>query len=198
MGTLRVTAQEQKGNPNEQSRRRLLGWLWRLPVVAAALGLGVAAWQAYTVHFGKLEPEAEPEFSALTPQAVAPLADFSEVWTGVDFDLNGLPAIAIRLPEAVPGGLTEEGRHYAAYSRVCTHLGCTVIYQRDPEAVALGFNYRSSEPALACPCHLSVFAPSRAGQAVSGPAVTPLFRVKLRAEADTLYAVGLERKAASS
>jgi arsenite oxidase small subunit len=105
-----------------------------------------------------------------------------------------MPAVAIRLPEPVPGGLSASDRHFAAYSRICTHLGCTVVYRRDVEAVAFAFNYRSDEPSLACPCHLGVFAPSRAGRAVSGPPIEPLFRVKLRLEGETLYAVGLERR----
>ncbi|CAN5449182.1 ubiquinol-cytochrome c reductase iron-sulfur subunit [soil metagenome] len=184
---------------NEQSepqlsRRHFLAWLWRLPVLGTALALGVGAWQASRVHFLKLEPAAEPDFRHLEAQRVAALTDFAEAWASRDFDLAGMPAVAIRLPEPVSGGLTVGEQHYAAYSRVCTHLGCTVVYRRDTEAVALGFNYRSSQPSLACPCHLGVFAPAQAGRAVSGPPVDPLFRVELRAEEGALYAVGLERR----
>ncbi len=178
----------------DNSRRRLLTWLWRLPVIAAVLGLGGAALQAYRVHFGKREPAAEADFAPVKPQGVAQLSRFDEVWAGVDFELDGMPAVAIRLPEPVPGGLSVGEQHFAAYGRICTHLGCTVVYRRDTEAVAFAFNYRSEEPSLACPCHLGVFAPSQAGKAVSGPPIKPLLRVKLRLEDDMLYAVGLERR----
>lgn len=176
------------------SRRQALAWLWRLPVLGAALALGAGAWQAYRVHFRKLEPVAEPAFYPLTPQRIALLDDLTEVWAARDFAIGGIPAVVVRLPEAVPGGLVTGGKHFAAYSRVCTHLGCEVVYRRDTETVALAFNYRSNEPSLTCPCHLSVFAPAQGGQAVSGPAVEPLLRVKLRHEEGALYAVGLEQR----
>ena len=53
----------------------------------------------------------------------------------------------------------------------------------------------TSAPALACPCHLSVFDPLGAGRAVSGPARDPLPRVQLEARGAELWAVGLEAPA---
>lgn len=47
-----------------------------------------------------------------------------------------------------------------AVSRICTHMGCTVLL---PEA---------AEPTLDCPCHGSRFTTS--GEVVNGPAVLPL------------------------
>ena len=60
----------------------------------------------------------------------------------------------------------EDGQ-FVAYSVVCTHQGCVVLY-RDGE--------------LVCPCHGSVFDPARGGAAVRGPASDPLQEVEVETE----------------
>ena len=66
----------------------------------------------------------------------------------------------------------------------------------EPEAIAFAFNHRTDRPQLTCGCHYSVFDPLRAGRAVSGPAVRPLPRVRLRIVPDgvgsSVVADGLE------
>ena len=85
----------------------------------------------------------------------------------------------------------------AAFSRICTHQGCLVDLNLDTEAIAFAFNHRADRPQLTCACHYSVFDPSRAGLVVSGPAVQPLPRVRLRLRTDagppTVLADGVER-----
>ena len=90
----------------------------------------------------------------------------------------------MRLPGAIPGGLEVDGLHLAAFSRICTHMGCVVSLNRDAEAIAFAFNYRAPGPQLVCRCHLSVFDPDRAGRAVAGPAIEPLPRVRLELDGD--------------
>jgi len=53
-----------------------------------------------------------------------------------------------------------------AYSRTCTHQGCTV-------------EYSPSDKKLACPCHGAVFDPFDGAKAVVGPANMPLPKVKV-------------------
>lgn len=179
-------------------RREVVRWLWRLPVLAALGGAGWGVWEAYRIHFNKVDPDA-PAFVPLTPQRVAALAELAEPWSAVTFELQTAagttPALVLNVPEAVPGNLEHAGRHLLAFSRVCTHQGCPVGLQRDLETLAVAFNYRTDAPALACPCHLSVFAPLQAGRAVSGPARDPLPRVQLEARGAELWAVGLEAPA---
>lgn len=179
--------------PSDQGRRELLRWAWRLPVLLAVAGTGVGGYLAWRVHFGKVRPAANPEFEAAQPLRVADFEALATVWSAVTFHYRGLPAVALRLPEAVPGGLSIAEAHYAAFSRVCTHQSCVVEWNTNPEAIAVAANYRSDRPALVCGCHLSVFDPGRAGLVVSGPAVVPLPRLALEARADGLYAVGVER-----
>lgn len=182
--------------PVDAERRALNAWLWRLPVLLAA---GAGAWgvfQAANVHFFKRRPDPTPSFVDGPPQLVAPLDRFDALWDEVTFVYQGVPAIAVRLPGPVAGSREVDGRHYGAYSRVCTHLGCVVALNRDAEAIAFAFNYRADGPQFVCRCHLSVFDPTRAGRAVAGPAVQPLPRVRLDVrdgpDGRELVATGLE------
>lgn len=174
-------------------RRTLITWLWRLPVLAALAGVGWGGWKAYHVHFDKVQPDT-PDFAPVTPQRAAALRELEPLWSVAPFTLNGTgtPALALHVPEVVAGGVTVDGQHYLAFSRVCTHLGCPVSLN-GLETLAVAFNFRTEHPALACPCHLSVFSPLEAGKAVSGPARDPLPRVQLEHRGDALFAVGLER-----
>lgn len=175
-----------------EARRTVIKWLWRAPVLVA---LGAAGWgvrEAYQVHFNKARPDDNPTFVPQTPQRVAPLAEFTEVWSAAPFVLAGTSALALRLPKAVPGSVEVDGNYYAAFSQVCTHLGCLVNLNNNVEAINFAFNYRTDHPALVCPCHLSVFEPLESGRAMSGPAVEPLPRVQLVAREGELFAVGLE------
>ena len=179
--------------PMSEERRTVIKWLWRVPVLATLVAAGWGVREAYQVHFNKARPDENPTFTPKVPQRVAALSEFQKVWSAAPFVLEGTPALALRLPEPVAGGIGANGNHYAAFSQVCTHLGCLVNLNDNLEAINFAFNYRTEHPALVCPCHLSVFAPLESGRAVSGPAVEPLQRVQLRVEEGVLFAVGLEK-----
>ncbi len=91
------------------------------------------------------------------------IARVSEMPPGsvVEFrDDSGERALLIRLQE-------EEGGRFVAYSVVCTHQGCPVVYR---------------EGQLICPCHGSVFDPAQGGAAVRGPAREPLQSIEVDTE----------------
>lgn len=199
---------DREPTPSDPQRRALMTWLWRLPVLAA---LGGGAWGVYRgwqVHFVK-PPASEPEFTALDPHRIAPASSFDAPWSSVVFSFGGVPSVAIRIPESVPGSvelnastsspaaedptLESTGGWLIAFSRVCTHQGCIVDLNRSTEAIAVATNYRGEHPALVCACHLSVFDPLASGRAVAGPAQLPLARVQLELRDDALWAVGIER-----
>lgn len=193
------------GAPADPRRRELIKWLWRVPVIAVAVGGGLGLYEAIRVHFLKRNPSMNPVFEPRPATVVAPRQAFGEVWDAVAFELPGeapgdpaLPALAVRLPGPIPGDLTVADEpdggsvHVAAFSRVCTHEHCLVVLNRDLQAIDFGFNYTTTSPAFTCPCHLSVFDPMRAGKAVSGPAVLPLPRVSLELSGDLVLATGIE------
>jgi Rieske Fe-S protein len=65
-----------------------------------------------------------------------------------------------------------------AYSQVCTHLSCAVVY-------------RPEERILFCPCHQGVFNLGD-GAPVAGPPTRPLPRILVEQRGDDLFAVGME------
>lgn len=177
------------------SRRRLLEHWWVLPVAATAGTFAYLGYYASRVTLGKREVAA-PDFQGGPAQRVAALADLSDEWAEVQFTYGARPCTLLRVPRAVPGGLSIPRAHFAAFSRVCTHLGCPVNLVRDPEVLAFAFNYRpppaDTHPQLGCRCHYSVFDPLRAGEAVFGKANGPLPRVRLERRGGDVYATGIE------
>lgn len=177
----------------EVERREVVKWLWRLPVIAVLGGAGYGLYEAINVHFLKRRPSAQPDFTPAEATTVAPLSRFAADWDAVEFVLAGsLPALALRLPGPIAGGLEVGEVSLAAFSRICTHQHCLTNLNTDVAAINFGFNYGTQTPAITCPCHLSVFDPLRAGRAVSGPAVQPLPRVRLELDGDIVVATGFE------
>jgi nitrite reductase/ring-hydroxylating ferredoxin subunit len=77
------------------------------------------------------------------------------------------PAIAIRLSDGT----------LVAYSSVCTHLACAVLWNR-------------ADGRIDCPCHDGEFDP-RDGHVLAGPPPRPLPRIELAERPDGIYAVGI-------
>ena len=78
------------------------------------------------------------------------------------------PCIALR---------TKQGE-LVAYSQVCTHLSCAVIYSE-------------RENALFCPCHNGYFTMEE-GRPYAGPPVRRLPRIKLEQRGEQIFAIGVE------
>ncbi|MFN4070968.1 MAG: ubiquinol-cytochrome c reductase iron-sulfur subunit [Thermus caldifontis] len=173
-------------------RRELLFYI---PVAVAGgffLWLGV---RTYNLRFRPRPGVGEPIWKEGPKVAVARRGELG-VWQVKPFEyplpLGPLRAFLLRLPEPVLGGLSWEGEHYLALSRICTHQGCTVNFVPDPEAASLLYNFRYERPFLGCPCHFGAFDPLLGGKAVYGPPRYPLPRLRLEAQGDTLYATGHE------
>lgn len=177
------------------TRRALLEHWWTLPVVGTLGTFAYLGWYGSRVTFRK-QRAGPPAFTPQPPVVVGALTDLSAEWTERSFTYAGRPCTLLRVPQAVPGGLDTEAEHLIAYSRVCTHLGCTVNLVRDPEVLAFAFNYRPPTdglyPRLGCRCHFSVFDPLHAGVAEFGKARAPLPRVRLEQRGTQVWATGIE------
>ncbi len=87
----------------------------------------------------------------------------SEIPVGATKDLliGGVPSIIIHTRD----------RGFIALSRVCTHLGCLV-------------NYNKERQILICPCHAGIY--DLEGNVLSGPPPKPLPRFSVMAEGDQI------------
>ncbi|MGQ9510383.1 MAG: Rieske 2Fe-2S domain-containing protein [Thermaceae bacterium] len=175
-------------------RRRDL--IFFLPVGA---GLGFLGWFGVRVYNLRFRPRPEaglPEWKEGPRVRVARLSELRAPWAVQPFTYplkqGELKALLLRTPLPVPGGISPGGIHLVAFSRICTHQGCTVNFVPDPEAGAILYNYRSEHPFLGCPCHFGAFDPLKAGQAVYGPPRFPLPRIRLEADGEEIYATGHE------
>ncbi len=111
--------------------------------------LGLAVASAVTSIFG---------FTSAASAASKNIVKLAKVKVGGTYSFqlpNGAPALLFRTKKGV-----------FAYQRVCTHQGGLVAY----------FPPRKL---LICPLHNSSFDPFKAGQVVSGPAITALPSVKV-------------------
>ncbi|MEZ4605957.1 MAG: Rieske 2Fe-2S domain-containing protein [Deinococcales bacterium] len=177
-------------------RRKLITWLWRLPVIIATVAATWAFQKAYRIHFIKANPESDLNFLDLPEVVLGNVAEIAQLklWQAKEFQLGPYQAILLAIPEAIPGGLRLGEQHFIAFDRRCTHLGCQIVLSDNPEAIAIAFNHRIDHPALVCYCHLSVFDVLQAGKAVSGPAQDALARIRLELRLNQLYATGIEAK----
>lgn len=78
------------------------------------------------------------------------------------------PCIAVRTPEG----------KIVAYSQVCTHLSCAVVYSR-------------SDNKLLCPCHNGSFNVVE-GDPIGGPPTRRLPRILIEQRGDQIFATGVE------
>ncbi len=78
-----------------------------------------------------------------------------------EIPLGGIPAIIINRPAT----------GFIAFSRVCSHLGCLVDFNR-------------TQNKIICPCHGAIF--DLEGNVISGPPPKPLQRLPLRVEGETI------------
>lgn len=116
---------------------------------------------------------------------VARVADLGEPWSSVEFSfaaVEPVPGILIRLPD---------GTLYAA-SRICTHQACTMVYNKNAKEVSDSYDVQVANPALTCPCHLSVFDPAKGGKVVGGPAPRPPQRFRIRVSGGNIFVDGLD------
>jgi cytochrome b6-f complex iron-sulfur subunit len=80
---------------------------------------------------------------------------------GKDLAFAGMPAMVINRP----------GKGYVAFSRVCSHLGCLVDYDKVRNRIF-------------CPCHAAVF--DLEGNVVTGPPPKPLQKLPLKVEGESI------------
>lgn len=110
---------------------------------------------------------------------ITELSRLLEVWADVEFQFAGQPALLVRVPVPVQATSrvfkASEQIYLTAYSRICTHLGCTVPLP-------------NREQNIECSCHGSRFRAD--GSLVGGPADRSLRAIRLELRDGAVWAVG--------
>lgn len=107
--------------------------------------------------------------SAPTVRRLIPVATLGEI------PVNG--SKVFHYPDTFADGIVVNlpGRGMVAYSDVCTHLSCAVLYTPENQQ-------------FYCPCHEGHFD-AYTGEVLGGPPTRPLPNIELTVNGDTIYAV---------
>ena len=169
------------------SRRRLLGasaaaagTALTAAIVAPLTALGPAVGESIeTTPWRRGRRLVDEDGRLLTVDDVA-LGSFVTAFPeGADKRELGSPVVLVR-DDPARLNLPPERRGWApegilAFSKICTHAGCAVALYRKPT-----YEPTSEPPALACPCHYSVFDTRAGGTVEAGPAGRPLPQLPLQ------------------
>jgi len=143
--------------------------------IAAGLTTGITSAHAKTapLDVGRSTLPYPPKLVGLSRKMPVNLA--------VDFNFpdESSPCAAIKMGRAVPGGVGPD-QDIVAYSTMCSHMGCPVIYDQESRI-------------FRCPCHFSTFDAEMSGQMVCGQATENLPEIVLQynAKNDTITAVAV-------
>ncbi len=88
------------------------------------------------------------------------------------------PVVILKTGRKMADGVGPDG-DIVAYSAICTHKGCQVVYRAD-------------NGILICPCHFSAFDPNKGGMQIIGQATTNLPQVVLEVNGDDLFATDIQ------
>jgi cytochrome b6-f complex iron-sulfur subunit len=137
-------------------RRRFLRWL-----------LGYAA-------FSSLAMIAAPVVSFLVPPKSSGGGSGGKVLAGTvaDIPLGQGKVVAMGSKPAI---VVNTAQGVEAYSAICTHLGCIVLFD-------------DTNGTILCPCHDGRFSPT-SGAVLSGPPPAPLPRLTVSVEGEDIYLV---------
>ena len=122
-------------------------------------------------------PPGPPGQAGSSIQTVAALSELTQPWDFKEFiyirksveyssrKTQGakIPGFVVRMPDEFTDPKDPKSK-YIVVQRICPHLGCTFNFVKSPEELAGGYNYdppKPTHPYFACPCHLSVYDPTR-------------------------------------
>jgi len=105
-------------------------------------------------------------------QAIGGTSDTIEIAAAAEIPDGGYKGFVYN---SVPCAVINVGGKFRAFSRVCTHLQCAIVWE-------------GSSKTFVCPCHAAVFDAN--GKVVSGPAPKPLPEVKISVDGGKIYAGG--------
>lgn len=145
----------------EESRAQITRRRFLTTLFAAASAIGLGAFLAPLVRFA-YPVVTGPVFERLRLASVEDITP-----EGVRFEYQEVPGMLIQ----------KQDGSFAAFSLVCTHLGCIVRW----DAIDREFK---------CPCHAGFF--DEDGEVISGPPPRPLNRFTIAVENGGIFVEGIE------
>ena len=152
----------------------------RRTFLIAAAGAGAGAASVLIVGCGD---DGEPDIVFLSYERKR-LAAVSDLAAGepltFDYPADGQKNFLIKLDATAQGGVGPAG-DIVAFSYLCTHMGCPLVGQYNPEHRVMG----------PCPCHFTTFDLRQNGMVVLGQATQNLPQIVLEVEDGEIYATGM-------
>lgn len=161
------------------TRRRVLRGIIRTAYGVFALAFAVPALAIKTLSLERKTVAAGDALVYATgDQAGQPVtaADL-QPGDGVQAFPNGKSDNPNNLVELVRLEAADAAESFAAYSAICTHLGCTVGAKLNSDGL------------IACPCHGSLYNPREGAAVVRGPAARALPSLPIKLDPDGTIAV---------
>ncbi|KAB8333746.1 arsenate reductase (azurin) small subunit [Scytonema tolypothrichoides VB-61278] len=109
---------------------------------------------------------------------LASLSDLSGGTFSATYPDPTSPVQLIKFGTQTVGGVGPD-EDIVAYSGLCTHMGCPVLYNAETKI-------------FKCPCHYSHFDANADAMLINGPATQHLPRVILEMDGEDIYAVGVQ------
>ena len=161
------------------TRRRVLKGMIRIAYGAFALAFAIPALAIKTLSLEEKVVAAGDALVYATGDRTGQPVNIADVspGDGVQVFPNGKSDNPNNLVELVRLSDADAVESFAAYSAICTHLGCTVNAKLEGDGHIM------------CPCHGSVFDPANGAAVLSGPAGRPLPALPIRLETDGTLAV---------
>lgn len=146
----------------------------------AATVAAVASPASATNHKG-LEPDTSHTVLPYPQQSIAPVAQFV-AGTPIPFSYPDAssPCVAVKLGMPTLGGVGPD-KDIVAYSILCTHMGCPVVFDSDTNI-------------FRCNCHYSMFDVEKDGQMIAGQAIENLPKIHLSYDEknELIIAIGID------
>lgn len=167
------------GDGELATRRRVLKGMIRIAYGAFALAFAIPALAIKTLSLEEKVVAAGDALVYATGDRMGQPVTLADIGSGegVHAFPNGKTDNPNNLVELVRLDDADAIESFAAYSAICTHLGCTVNAQLQDGGQ------------IYCPCHGSVFDPANGAAVLEGPAGRPLPSLPIRLEADGTIAV---------
>jgi len=147
-------------------------------------GAAVGTLALSNTAFAQQSAPSFPPGSTTLPYPQQPIAKLNELQVNnpVSFSYpdSASPCVLIKKGKTVPGGVGPD-KDIVAYSTLCTHMGCPVLYDQTAET-------------FKCPCHYSIFDPDQGGQMVTGQATENVPQIVLSYNDDekSVYAISVQ------